>query len=128
MTVRVKVDGLKEINRKLQRLPAHVRGRHMAAALMRGAEPIRRDAEANAPVLSGNLSRGMQKDVEETEPTHAVVAVGPEEEDFYGIFQELGTKYHAAQPFLEPAFDANARKAIDIVADDLGRRVERAAR
>lgn len=130
MTIRVKVEGLRELQTKLTRLPQHVRGRVLAAALMRGAEPIRRDAEANAPHLTGRLSRGMSKDVEEKGPTSATVAVGPEEDDFYGHFQELGAPAAnvPAQPFLEPAFDAHKRRAVDTIGHELGRKIEQAAR
>lgn len=130
MKVELRVAGLSELKRKLERVQVHARGRVISAALMRAAEPIRRDAEANAPKRTGRLGRGMQKDVLETSPTSAIVAVGPEEDEFYGVFQEFGAPGQnvPAQPFLEPAFDANARDAIRTFGRELGRKIEQAAR
>ena len=30
---------------------------------------------------------------------------GPGKDGFHGLFQELGTIFHAAQPFMRPSFD-----------------------
>jgi HK97 gp10 family phage protein len=45
---------------------------------------------------------------------------------FYWRFQEFGTQHHAAQPFMGPAFDANASRAIDIFKARLKTRIDKA--
>ncbi len=47
----------------------------------------------------------------------AAVAVGPAKRSFYGFYQEFGTAFHGAQPFMRPAFDVGVTKAIA----DIGR-------
>jgi HK97 gp10 family phage protein len=45
---------------------------------------------------------------------------------FYWRFQEFGTRHHAAQPFMGPAFDANSARAIDIFKARLKVRIDKA--
>ena len=63
------------------------------------ARAIEGGAKINAPVDTGNLrnSISVQKAGE------AKRRIGASAE--YAIFQEMGTRHHAAHPFLKPAFD-----------------------
>jgi HK97 gp10 family phage protein len=51
----------------------------------------------------------------------AAVAIGPTRKGFYGSFQELGTKHHAAQPFVRPALDRNVQISLQILASAIWR-------
>lgn len=58
--------------------------------------------------------------------SHAEVYVGPTTKAFYGMFQEFGTRNHGPQPFLRPAFDSRAPRALDTIRDDLATEIEKA--
>jgi HK97 gp10 family phage protein len=49
----------------------------------------------------------------------AWVAIGPQSAFFYGLFQEYGTRFHRAQPFLRPALDGEAQVALGILGREL---------
>lgn len=93
-------------------------------ALKAAAEPVRAEASRLAPVATGKLSEhiiikpGKQN----------TVLVGPDSDAFYGLFQELGTSRHAAQPFLRPALDAKKDEANRIAGEVIGREIEAVAR
>ena len=44
------------------------------------------------------------------------IAIGPTKSVFYGSFQEFGTAHHAAQPFMRPAFDGEAGRALKTIS------------
>lgn len=44
---------------------------------------------------------------------------------YYDRFQEYGTRFHKAQPFLRPAFDAKAEEFVLRVRDSTGERVDK---
>lgn len=46
--------------------------------------------------------------------------------DVYGRFIEFGIPGHAPRPFLRPAFDSHANRAVDIMGKDLGDGIEAA--
>ena len=91
---------------------------------MAGAELVADVAGQLAPVgPSGELSGGIKTDVTRAESKRAEVSVGPALDVFYGRFQETGTIYQPAQPFLRPALDAMEESVIDEVRDSLRNRV-----
>lgn len=58
--------------------------------------------------------------------TFSQVFVGPTLGGFHGWFNEFGTEKMAAQPFMRPAFDVGAPKALDSLKDDLAAEIEKA--
>ena len=66
----------------------------------------------------------------------AEVYIGPTGQAFHGRFQEFGTPHHGPQPFVRPAFDADAPAVIDRlraemtteIAKSVGRARKKAAR
>lgn len=54
------------------------------------------------------------------------IAVGPGRNP-HAHLQEFGTVHHGPQPFLRPAWDANKRKALDIIKDAMGDEIGKAA-
>ena len=92
--------------------------RRAAASLERKAEAIvdevgrgaLRDAEAYAPILTGELRRGLRY---ERKGTTATVSSST----FYAPFQEFGTSQMAPNPFIGPA----ARKGGDRLVEGLER-------
>jgi HK97 gp10 family phage protein len=68
------------------------------------ARAIEAGAKSAAPVDTGNLRNGIVVE----DAGEARRKVGPTAD--YAPFVELGTRHRAAQPFLKPAFDAEAPK------------------
>lgn len=122
--------GMPELREALKRLGSALKMEVIQEALMKGAEPIRAAAAQKAPRRTGTLAEEMIA-AHSTEwgryargAREAVaVRIGPSKKAFYGKFQELGTRRHAAQPFLRPAFDERKDEAMGIIRDELRRRV-----
>lgn len=93
-------------------------------ALREGAEPMRVRMGSLAPRRPPHpdmadhmaIANATGEDTQEI-----AVAVGPEKRFFYGLFQELGTAFHAAQPFARPAFDAVSHQSLLIIGAALWR-------
>lgn len=59
-------------------------------------------AKRKAPVKTGNLRRSIYSEAEET-VAGIVARYGTNVR--YGLFQELGTRFHPAHPYLRPALE-----------------------
>jgi HK97 gp10 family phage protein len=140
------VQGLKELNARLQQFPVKLERNILRGALRAGAQPIVEDARRRAPVLSvldprrvfGALAksihaRGVQS--KNGTLTGGVVAGGVATvgrgkgkaiaDAFYARFIEFGTSKMAARPFLRPAIDSKTPAAIDATADYIRQRVDK---
>jgi HK97 gp10 family phage protein len=136
--------GGQDLDRALRALPDALSHEILIEALIEAAEPIRAEAASlaprgrtGAPHLADNIvaaettrvtgsRRGRWRSVEAHEH---VVAIGPSyqpHDHFYGMFQEFGTVHHPAQPFLRPALDRGAPKALQQLAKIIWRHLERA--
>lgn len=152
----VRVEGLKELQRALKELPKATQGAVLRRILLRAAEPMRSDAEAQAPedigVLKGSVEQSFRLTARQrrlagksavrlqdgsfraAKSTGAEVYVGPGARDRQkapppqGLLQEFGTRNHAAQPFLRPAWDAHRQQALETIATELGSEIEKSAR
>lgn len=87
----------------LKRLPSRVRS-EVADEVEAATAKVERDAERRVPVDSGDLKRSIRRRIEDGGLTGVVEA-----SEFYGRFQEYGTRHHAAQPFMRPAAEAEKR-------------------
>lgn len=59
-------------------------------------------AKQHAPVLTGNLRRSIYHEIDES-ITGWVLFIGTNIR--YGLFQEIGTRFHPAHPYLRPAME-----------------------
>lgn len=91
-------------SRQIQRLS---RSGELTDAMQRAGQIVEREAKRLAPVLTGNLRRSIYHEVQR-DNLGVVARVGTNVK--YGIFQELGTRYHDAQPYLRPALEALRRE------------------
>lgn len=124
-----RIEGAKEVEVVLRRLPNQVRGRVLRAVAMSGARVLRDAARQNAPVESGTLRESIVARGERRAGRHEVrVKVGPLRTAFYGLFQEFGTSRLAARPWLRPAFEASKVEALRRIGAALGPAIERAAK
>jgi len=118
MKVTVTFEGGKELVEALGTLSQRMSKRVMRDALDAAAEPMRRrmsqlaPREPGAPDLAANIVVSTARPRAWASPTAVAVAVGPEKQFFYGFFQEYGTAFHGAQPFMRPAFDEGVPRVI----------------
>lgn len=128
----MRIEGVNEINTKLRELVDKATADDVVmSALLRGAEIMRALASAKAPVLTGELASSVFK---ERVGAKLMVQVGAgpgqglgSRRSFYAHMQEFGTRHHAAQPFMRPAFEQTKRKVVASVRQDMRQAVLRVA-
>lgn len=126
--------GGKELARALAALPDAVSINVQRKALRLAAEPMRAEAAAlaprgpDAPHIADNIIIAVPTGkLEDVSDDAAVVAVGPEKSYFYGFFWEFGWRYHAAHPFMRPAFDGKADESLSIIGRELWASIQKAS-
>lgn len=146
--MKIKIEGLKELNAQIERLKKGTAKGSLRRGMVKAAEPMAemmRGLAPNDPETGGydlqnsigvstKLSRSQKKQHKRaTRDDKAFVEVfigaGPLP---HALFQEFGTRHHAAQPYARPAFDADAQPLVDRlgkeVAADLEKTIARAAK
>jgi len=88
---------------KLRWLRKNAKGK-VARAVEASAERVNQGARRYCPVDTGLLKSTIDK-LRVGELTWIVTYAIDQPEAFYGAFQEQGTRYAAAQPFLQPALE-----------------------
>lgn len=119
------ITGVDDVLRRMKAVARSVDGKMLAAAGEHAMKPVRDDAARMAPVRTGRLSREILLESKVVGARSAIASVGPSREAWYGIFPELGTRYHGAQPYLRPALDANVRRVVRRLGGRLWRDVKR---
>ena len=114
------IEGFSEFKNNLRRLGEKMQGKVLMDAAKSGAEIVRDDAARRAPKRTGNLAENMTIVARRSlsDLNEATADVGPERKQFYGRFQETGTKTGPKQAFLLPALDQNRdriRRAMELV-------------
>lgn len=131
--MKFELTGGAELERQLKALPEALSAAILSAALTKAAEPIRSKAEAHAPRgeggehLADNIVIG---DPFKGEEGGLTVPIGPEhhpDDFFYGYFQEFGTAFHGAQPFMRPGYDEGIAQAVEILGSELWQAITRRA-
>jgi HK97 gp10 family phage protein len=136
------VEGLSELNDKLQELGKQLGAKALRGALMSATLPVLKEARARAPigtvahktykgrlVAPGFLARSLKRRSQvNRDGTGASVSIGVRNEAFYGTqFLELGTSKIAKRPWLVPAYQAKHREALDVFKSELKRRIDKVA-
>lgn len=116
-----------ELEREFNRISYVMQRQILTAAAKAGAELIRDEAERLAPRDTGQLAESELIRVEgrQSDSSEVVVKIGPDKDSFYGRFQEFGTAFHPAQPFLRPALKATQEEAAKVSAKVVKERLER---
>jgi HK97 gp10 family phage protein len=129
----VVVTGIKELDRKLARLPGKVQRKVLRQAMRAGMKLVLEEAKAEAPVDTGRL-RGAIKLRAAKNRTRGSVALEVriegadfEENHFYPAQVEYGRAGMSAEPFMGPSFDAMGPTARDVAMVKLRDGVEREA-
>jgi len=152
----LKIDGLKELDLALKRLPYEIQGKPLRSATSRAARLIRDEAIARAPEDTGNLKESIYRyrSRSQSMPGREVFLVGvrrgprrryantrynrrkgrvgktyfEQGKAFYWRFLEFGTAKMQKRPFLRPAFEENKMAAVDLIKERLRIEIDKAAR
>ncbi len=91
-----------------------------------GAEIIRARAEQLAPRDTGQLAESELVRVigADSSAAEVVAKIGPSKAAFYGMFQEFGTAFMPAQPFLHPALEQTQAEALKASGEIVGKGLE----
>ena len=129
-----KVEGLRELERALAELPKATAKNTLKRTLKLAAQPIADHAQRLAPRDTGGLADGIMvttKKPKRHKPksgrAFAEIYIGPKARSVNAVPQEFGTVNHPAQPFMRPAWDSEQMNALDIIKNELGDQITKAA-
>jgi HK97 gp10 family phage protein len=138
--MKVKVSGLRDVDRVLGQLPKAVAKRQLRQTGLDAMKPVVASMKARAPKDQGdlrdsmtagtNLARSQKKyagfNGGRRNPDMVVVHAGPGTHP-QAVTQEFGTSFHAPQPSVTPAFDDTKHQVVDFVSNNLRDRVLQSA-
>lgn len=126
--LRTDLEGVDDLEAAIKRLEVDTQGRVLRNATEAGAEVTRSVASQLAPRSAdgshghapGFLAERIEIEVQFTRTQdRATVYIGMHKDAWYGRFQEEGTQFQPAQPFLRPALDATKDDVVDEIRDHL---------
>lgn len=148
--MKVRVEGLRELSDRLEKLDKKVAGQVVRKAAITGARLIRDEAKNRVPVDTGVLKQNIvikrfrtrgkgnvrygiglvsSKAVySNTKTNRKKGRVGKsyyQDKAFYGHMVEFGTRKMKARPFLRPAFESQKEKAVDVVKNTLKQEIDK---
>lgn len=131
-----KFEGARELEAALGKLPTATAKNVGRRVLKSRAKPIRDDAEARAPSLSGRLRDDVKIGTRLTRRQSGMRRrLGPHEIEIHigvsdpaGVQTEFGNEHQAAEPWLRPAWDANKMGALEGVGSDMWSEISKAAK
>lgn len=144
MATRIKVEGLRELDRALGELPRATQRSVLKRTLLKAGAPVADAMIGLAPddpstaggdlkssiavgtKLSGRQAK-MHKKMFKDDKASAEAFVGPGP-DPAAWNQEFGNINHAAQSFARPGWDATKMTALDIIKAELGNEIAKAAK
>jgi HK97 gp10 family phage protein len=118
MEINVELKGFDVLEQRLKSEPPKVARKVLRRAARDAGDIWVTAISDNAPELTGYLRANIG------ENTHASTAgievvVGPGKKAFYAIFQEFGTRFQGAKPFVRPAFESTKDLVLDTFVEDL---------
>lgn len=143
--IKGKIEGAKALEEALKLLPERTRGKLVTSAVRTGANVVKKEIKARAPVGTeptlrkrtkkngevvqadyGRLRDNIKTMLKKAEKNVTIsVGIG---RAYWGMFLEFGTSKMAARPFIRPAFDASKEAAVKKMGDQLGKGIEREAK
>ena len=121
---------MKDVMKKLNKLPEKVQKRVITGAVRASAKPIVQEAKRLAPVKTGNLKKsiGITK-IRSKSKTEVVFAVSPRKtakyDGFYGRFVEFGTRKMSPKPFLRPAYEKMSDECLRAFREYMIKRIDK---
>ncbi|WP_027682695.1 HK97-gp10 family putative phage morphogenesis protein [Rhizobium leguminosarum] len=138
MATRIKIEGLKQLDKALGELPKSTAKAVLRKVLKEAGEPVAAAARGNAPRLTGNLyehtdygtkltrrQASLHRRATKDDRDFAEGFVGTS--DPAGMQDEFGNEHQAAQPWLRPAWDTQKNNALFIITHRLWVVIEEAA-
>lgn len=132
------IEGLKELDRALKKLPLAVQKRVLRATLKKAGRPIAADAAVRAPRDRGDLaesitvktelSRSQRRKMRKSKGEVVMFIGAARPKGAHAHLVEFGTEKMAAQPFLRTAWDAGKAAALETIKTDLWKAISRAAK
>lgn len=137
------VQGLAALSKKLEELEGAARGKALRGAALSASLPTFRAAQAGIPVgkdahrtykgrlvAPGFARRNIRRVTRLSRGGGSVsVLIGVRREAFYAVqFLELGTSQMAKRPWLVPAYNATYRQVTQRFAEQLEKRIKKAAK
>lgn len=128
MDVKISIDGVKELNDLLQKLPDKIEKKALDNAMRTGANVVKKAAQSKAPVNTGLLRDSIKVKKDSSQQKAGAFQVGIFKErkkhyPFYAHMIEFGTSKMQAQPFLRPAFDENRAEALKRIVERLAKSI-----
>ncbi len=137
-----KIQGARELDKVLQKLPRKMGEKALRSALMSASKPMLDEMKRRAPVrgsglakrfrvgakkgrLPGFLRASIRRRAIKSKDRLAVTVLVGAFRVFYAQMVEFGTKHSPARPFVRPAFDGNAVGAIGTIGKKLGEQIEK---
>lgn len=126
------VEGVKRLEKTLQKLPAKLARRAFRKPMREHAKTILKQAKANCPVDSGALRKALKvKSIKRSRVRQGVIVVADERwfvgDVFYGGMIEFGTEKMRAQHFVERAYDQHKDSVLRNIERDILANIEREA-
>jgi HK97 gp10 family phage protein len=121
----IKMTGGPELERALRELGGNIAGRLGGNAVRAGARVIANEAKQRVPVRTGALRKSIRVFTERADRGGTVRQAWVGTRLFYSWFVEFGTSKQPPQPFLRPARDEGAQKAVDKIVENLSAGIER---
>lgn len=132
--INIIVTGDKKLDRALRHLEKNVQRKFARKAMRKAAKDvILPEARARVPVDTGALERSLVVRAARRSRRGIGVEVRTRDglfagDEFYGGFQELGTKHMPADPYLRPALYGNEAKIRGLFIDDMNELIKEARR
>lgn len=134
--VTVKVEGLRQLAEALGELPKSAGKSVLRRVGMKALQPFDKAWREKAPHLTGALEESggvgtrltrRQSRLNRKRDERASVEVFAGPNNPAAVPQEFGTENQRAQPFARPAWDETKDQALQIVKDELGTEIDKAA-
>ena len=132
---KIKMDGFKEVQKALWTLDKAVGRSVLRSAIKKAGQPVLDSAQANAPVLTGDLKASIafksaltkrQRIFSPKMKDEVELFIGPTHpKGRHGHLLEFGTSKMPAQPFLRPAWDANKDHVLNTLEKEIWNAIER---
>jgi HK97 gp10 family phage protein len=137
MSPKIRIDGLKEVQAALRKLPDSTAKNVIRRVLKKRAQPVADDAQARAPVARGHLRRSVAVTTKLTKrqrSQHRKLGKG-DVEMFIGAgpdpaahMQEYGTSKEPPQPFMRPAWDGGWYRLLMGVKEDMWSEIRKSSK
>ncbi len=127
--ISIDITGVIQIEKKLGKLAADMRGTALKEAVLAGANVLAEGIRTRMPKATGESAKSVTAQLIDAEPGHAKAAAGPDREHTgirfkeYGFHDRAGA-YHPPTPFMRPTADEDGDKAKAAAAEVLRRHVE----